>query len=90
MASKNEMTIKQGFERALNDYKRIGDAQMVAFFEKRLAQENKRAIAERKLTPHQLENERIKEDILDNMQVDKLYSITDMFCEFNCFLFTSS
>ena len=84
MADKG-FTIKQGFTRALEDYKRIGDAEMVAFFEKRLEQANKKSTTERKLTPHQQENERIKEGILDNMCAGTIYSIADMLCTFDCF-----
>ena len=80
-----KITMKIGFSRALEMYKQIGDADMVAFFEKRLEQANKKVNAERKLTPHQLENERIKEGILDNMCVGSVYSIADMLCTFDCF-----
>ena len=45
------LTMKQGFARALEDYRKIGDAEMIAFFEKRLEQANKKATTERKLTP---------------------------------------
>lgn len=85
MANKNGLTMKQGFERALNDYKRLGDEEMVAFFEKRLEQANKKSTTERKLTPHQMENEKIKNGILDNMCVGTVYSIADMLCTFDCF-----
>ena len=87
MANKNGLTMKQGFERALNDYKRLGDAEMVAFFEKRYEQACKKSTStgERKLTPHQLENENIKEGILDNMCAGTVYSIADMLCTFDCF-----
>ena len=85
MANKNGLTMKQGFERALNDYKRLGDEEMVAFFEKRLEQASKKSTAERKLTPHQMENEKIKDGILDNMCVGTVYSIADMLCTFDCF-----
>ena len=85
MTNKNGLTMKQGFERALNDYKRLGDEEMVAFFEKRLEQANKKSTTERKLTPHQLENETIKDGILDNMCVGTIYSIADMLCTFDCF-----
>lgn len=85
MANKNGLTMKQGFERALNDYKRLGDEEMVAFFEKRLEQANKKSTTERKLTPHQMENEKIKDGILDNMCVGTVYSIADMLCTFDCF-----
>ena len=80
-----KMTIKQGFTRALEDYRKLGDAEMVAFFEKRLEQVEKKASTEKKLTAHQLENEKIKEGILDNMEVDKLYTLSDMLISFDCF-----
>ena len=72
------LTIKQGFARALEDYRKIGDAEMIAFFEKRLEQANKKTTTERKLTPHQQENEKIKEGILDNMETAVRYTIADM------------
>ena len=37
------------------------------------------------LTPHQQENERIKEGILDNMTLGTNYTIADMLCTFDCF-----
>lgn len=87
MANKNGLTMKEGFARALEDYRKLGDAEMVAFFEKRLEQANKKSTStgERKLTPHQQENERIKEGILDNMCAGTVYSIADMLCTFDCF-----
>ena len=87
MANKNGLTIKAGFEKALAMYRDLGDAEMVAFFEKRLEQNAKKSSnsGERKLTPHQLENEKIKEGILDNMTVGTIYSIADMLCTFDCF-----
>ena len=87
MANKNGITIKQGFERALSVFEQMGDAEMVAFFSKRLEQEAKKSAnrGERKLTPHQIENEQIKEGILDNMSLGTIYSIADMLCTFDCF-----
>ena len=79
------LTIKQGFARALEDYRKIGDAEMITFFEKRLEQANKKATTERKLTPHQQENEKIKEGILDNMETAVRYTIADMLVTFDCF-----
>lgn len=38
-----------------------------------------------RLTPHQLENERIKDGILDNMEVGVRYTIADMLITFDCF-----
>ena len=80
-----KITLKVGFARALEDYKRIGDEDMVAFFEKRLEQANKKSNTERKLTPHQVENEHIKEGILDNMEQGVQYTIADMLVTFDCF-----
>ena len=87
MANKNGITIKEGFARAIDTFKTLGDEEMVAFFEKRLEQENKKSAnrGERKMTPHQLENEQIKEGILDNMSIGTIYSIADMLCTFDCF-----
>lgn len=80
-----KITLKQGFARAIEDYKRIGDAEMVAFFEKRLEQASKKHSGERKPTAHQLENEKIKEGILDNMENGVRYTIADMLVTFDCF-----
>ena len=80
-----KITLKVGFARALEDYKRIGDEDMVAFFEKRLEQANKKSNTERKLTPHQVENEHIKEGILDNMENGVQYTTADMLMTFDCF-----
>jgi hypothetical protein len=80
-----KITMKQGFTRALEDYRKLGDEEMVAFFEKRLAQVEKKSSTEKKLTAHQLENEKIKEGILDNMEIDKRYTLSDMLVSFDCF-----
>lgn len=80
-----KITLKVGFGRALEMYRQLGDEEMVAFFEKRLEQASKKSTAERKLTPHQLENEKIKEGIVDNMCADVQYTIADMLCTFDCF-----
>ena len=80
-----KITLKVGFARALEDYRKIGDEEMVAFFEKRLEQANKKSTAERKLTPHQIENEQIKQSILDNMENGVQYTIADMLNNFSCF-----
>ena len=80
-----KITLKIGFERARAMYEQLGDAEMVAFFEKRIEQASKKSNSERKLTPHQQENEKIKEGILDNMCAGTIYSIADMLCTFDCF-----
>lgn len=81
MASKG-MTIKQGFERALNDYRKIGDTEMVDFFEKRLEQVNKKSDTPKKRTPRQIENDAYKEIILNGMQENEEYTIDDMLMYF--------
>ena len=87
MANKNGLTIKAGFERARKVFAEMGDTEMVAFFDKRLEQNAKKSASsgEHKLTPHQLENEKIKEGILDSMVVGTVYSIADMLNTFSCF-----
>jgi hypothetical protein len=80
-----KITMKIGFTRALEDYRKLGDADMVEFFEKRLEQLNKKASSEKKLTPHQQENEKIKDGILDNMEQGVRYTIADMLVTFDCF-----
>ena len=81
----DKITMKIGFERARKVFEEMGDSEMVAFFDKRLEQVAKRATAERKLTPHQLENEQVKEAILNEMQVGESYTIRSMLETFTCF-----
>ena len=81
MADKG-LTMKQGFTRALEDYRKIGDAEMIAFFEKRLEQACKKSNSERKLTPHQMENEKIKTALLENMEAGRNYTVSDLFTYF--------
>ena len=66
-------------------YRELGDAEMVAFFEKRLEQNAKRSATERKLTPHQLENQRIKDALVREMADGVVYSIGEMLASFECF-----
>ena len=51
----------------------------------KVAQLDKKSTTERKLTPHQQENEKIKEDLLDNMENGVRYTIGDMLITFDCF-----
>lgn len=85
MANKNGMTIQQGFEKALAVFKEKGDAEMVAFFEKRIEQNAKKSSSVRKPTARQSENEQIKVGILNNMEVGEQYSVLDMLGAFDCF-----
>ena len=81
----DKITLKVGFGRALEMYRELGDAEMIAFFEKRLEQANKKSAGERKLTPHQLENERIKTALVEEMTEGVVYSIAEMLSTFKCF-----
>ena len=81
----DKITQKIGFTRAKEMYEQLGDTEMVEFFEKRLAQLEKRSTAERKLTPHQQENETIKQGIVANMENGVRYTIADMLVSFDCF-----
>ena len=71
-------TLREGFEKARAYYDSIGDAEMVEFFDGRLAQVAKKATAVRKPTPHQIENEAFKADILQWMENDKDYGCADI------------
>lgn len=81
----DKITQKVGFTRARDTFAELGDAEMVAFFEARLAQLAKKSTGERKLTAHQLENETIKNGIIDNMEIGVRYTIADMLVTFDCF-----
>ena len=81
----DKITQKIGFTRARDLFAERGDEEMVEFFDKRLEQLAKKATAERKLTPHQQENEKIKEGILACMEQDVKYTIADMLVCFDCF-----
>ena len=85
MANKNGLTIQAGFEKALALYKELGDAEMIAFFEKRIEQNAKKTSSERKPSARQTENEEIKKGILNNMEVGTQYTLADMLVIFDCF-----
>lgn len=72
------MTIREGFEKALALYEQMGDAEMVAFFEKRLEQVAKKNNAERKPTAKQTENEGVKAAIGEWMESDASYTAADV------------
>ena len=74
----SKMTIREGFERAKALYEQMGDAEMVAFFEGRLAQVEKKNSAERKPSPKQVENEGIKSAICEWMESGVLYTAADV------------
>jgi hypothetical protein len=82
---KGEMTILDGFRKARETFEKLGDADMVAFFDKRIALEEKHKNAPKKLTPAQEANEVIKRGILENMEVGVKYTIGDMLIGFDCF-----
>lgn len=49
-----------------------------------LARKNMTPTGEKKLTTIQLENEKLKEGILESMEPNRLYSISEMIKEFDC------
>lgn len=73
-----KMTIREGFERAKTLYEQMGDAEMVAFFEGRIDQLNKKNSAERKPTAKQVENEGIKDAIVEWMEQGVSYTSADV------------
>lgn len=81
----DKITQKIGFTWGLETARSLGNEEMAQFFEGRLAQLAKKTTGERKLTPHQQENEKIKEDLLDNMENGVRYTIGDMLITFDCF-----
>lgn len=74
----NKMTIREGFEKARALYEQMGDAEMVEFFDTRIAQTIKKNSAERKPTPKQLENDNFKADILAWMDANTLYTCAEI------------
>ena len=76
--SDKKMTIREGFEKARALFEQMGDAEMVAFFDGRIEQLNKKNSAERKPTAKQVENEGIKVAIAEWMERGVLYSAGDV------------
>ena len=75
MADK-KMTIREGFENARALYETMGNAEMVAFFDGRIEKLNRKTDANgvKKLTPKQVANASIKEQIADWMDSDGVYT----------------
>ena len=73
-----KITQRVGFTRAMEMYEQLGDAEMVDFFQKRLAQLDKRDSVERKPTARQMENEVYKDDVLNFMTEGQSYSANDI------------
>lgn len=71
-------TLREGFGKAREYFASVGDTEMVEFFDARLAQVEKKATAVRKPTPHQVENEAFKADILDWLESGKDYVLADI------------
>jgi hypothetical protein len=74
----DKMTIREGFERARAHYAEIGDAEMVAFFDKRIEQVVKKNSTERKPTAKQVANEGIKTAIAEWMERGVAYAAADV------------
>ena len=73
-----KITQRVGFTRAMEMYEQLGDAEMVDFFQKRLAQLDKRDSIERKPTARQMENEVYKNDVFNFMTKGQSYSANDI------------
>lgn len=71
-------TLREGFGKAREYFASIGDTEMVEFFDARLTQVEKKATAVRKPTPHQIENEAFKADILAWLEVGTDYTCADI------------
>lgn len=80
--STKKMTKRERFTALLNLEAVKNDAEMTAFIEHEIELlDNKRLSAstgERKLTPKQVENETIKEAMLEVMEPNRLYTITEL------------
>ena len=74
----SKMTIREGFERAREVFAEMGDAEMVAFFDGRIEQVAKKNSAERKPTAKQVENEGIKDAIVEWMEQGVSYTSADV------------
>jgi len=72
------MTIREGFEKARALYEQMGDAEMVAFFEGRLAQVEKKNSGTRKPSAKQVENAEIKDAIQAWMADGQAYVAGDV------------
>jgi hypothetical protein len=72
------MTIRDGFEKARAYYESINDAEMVEFFDGRIAQLDKKATAVRKPTAQQIQNEAFRADILEWMEPETVYSLSEI------------
>ena len=80
-----KMTKRDYFTDILSKYDLTADEK--AFIEHELellARKNMTPNGEKKLTAAQLENEKLKEAILVNMEPNRLYSISEMMKEFEC------
>ena len=72
------MTIREGFTFARDHFAELGDEKMVAFFESRLAQVEKKNSAERKPSAKQVENAGIKSAICEWMEHGVSYTAADV------------
>ena len=72
------MTIREGFTFARDHFAELGDEKMVAFFESRLAQVEKKNSAERKPSAKQVENAGIKSAICEWMEHGVAYTASDV------------
>ena len=80
--SDKKMTIREGFEKARALYEQMGDAEMVAFFDGRIDQLNKKNSAERKPSEKQVaktaHDAELRSAIVNEMEMNTLYSASDL------------
>jgi hypothetical protein len=78
MADK-KMTIREGFENARALYAELGNAEMVEFFDGRIEKLSRKAVGgTRKLTPKQIANASMKEQIAAWMDANTQYTTADV------------
>ena len=78
MADK-KMTIREGFENARALYAELGNAEMVEFFDGRIEKLSRKTVGgTRKLTPKQIANASMKEQIAAWMDANTQYTTADV------------
>lgn len=81
----NKMTNKLALSYVIENFGSECPAEVLEKLENILAQHEKRSSAERKPTARQVENDSLKEQILETMEKNTLYSVPQMVKEFTFF-----
>jgi outer membrane receptor for ferrienterochelin and colicin len=80
----NKKTIKEMLTQILNNHRDVLTDEEVKFLEGRIKQAEKKSSGGKKATATQIANEGIKAEILNSMEVDVKYTVTDMIKQFDC------